>query len=148
VGVVVLLVTVCLDAGFAAVSRSLVASIGGAKRWHALSSLVSLVILAPIFLLSQLYGMNSSVQQDPVLQHVDDSSSQVSNVTWSLVIWIVYIGICTVMDFYFTSLVSARLGSHSVTCLAKSSITLTAFVLWYVYLVLTLSSVRRCMSCF
>ncbi|KAA3677950.1 solute carrier family 30 (zinc transporter), member 5/7 [Paragonimus westermani] len=37
------------------------------------------------------------------------------------------------MDFYFTSLVGARLGSHSVTCLAKSSITLTAFVLCFIW---------------
>ncbi|VDP88535.1 unnamed protein product [Echinostoma caproni] len=56
VGVLILVVVICLDAAFAATSRTLVASLGGAKRLHAISALVSSGILVLLFLVSMLFG--------------------------------------------------------------------------------------------
>lgn len=60
-GVVLLFVTLCLHAGYTSVAKKLSVEVGGAKRLHSLSSLVSAGILCPwacfIFLTTEVRHM-------------------------------------------------------------------------------------------
>ncbi|KAK8782149.1 hypothetical protein V5799_016509 [Amblyomma americanum] len=49
-GVLLLVLTLCLQAGFRTLSRTLAVDIGGAKRLNALSSITSVALLAPLLL--------------------------------------------------------------------------------------------------
>ncbi|CAH8441640.1 unnamed protein product [Dicrocoelium dendriticum] len=126
IGVVVLLLAVCLDAGFTALSRNLVSSIGGAKRFQALSSMLSVCLLVPIFLLVKLCrSWWLSTQTSPVLIDPDDfgSLSEHSNTNHLISLFLVVcIGVAFVVDFYFTALISNRIGPHRVAHLSKVSI--------------------------
>ncbi|CAH8467043.1 unnamed protein product [Schistosoma turkestanicum] len=141
VGVVVLISAVCLDAGLASISRTLVTSLGGAKRLYSLSALISFIILIPLFLLTHfLSGSSIHVEEQSnllnMVENVDnpishESSQSIPQRDW--LFWMVFTSIMHVIDFYVTSLVSGRLGAQSVTRLAKLTVVITSLafsLLW------------------
>ncbi|KAG5454260.1 Zinc transporter 5, partial [Clonorchis sinensis] len=136
VGVVILFLAVCLDAGCAALSKNLVTSVGGAKRLHALAAPVSFGILIPIFLLSHLWGTGLSPYQTPIERN-ERSAILSANLQAGPLIFLLmklsFVAVTIVMDFYFTSLVSVRLGAQATTFLAKLCVTITALVLSLVW---------------
>ncbi|CAH8466593.1 unnamed protein product [Heterobilharzia americana] len=137
VGVVVLISAVCMDAGLAAISRTLVTCVGGAKRLHSLSALISFIILIPLYLLTHFYFGDSLSTKEPsdllkMVESVDNlvptnGGSQIaSQAEW--IFWMVCTSVIHVLDFYMTSLVSSRLGAHSVTRLAKMVVVLSGLI--------------------
>ncbi|KAA0194745.1 Zinc transporter 5 [Fasciolopsis buskii] len=143
-GVLILLVATCLDAAFAAASRTLVASLGGAKRLHALSALVSSCILVVLFLVCRLLGWTAlPFQGHPQVLyadgHNDDLSGDLgqsidqSTNSATLFLRIAYIGAVVVLDFYLTSIASTRLGVQTVTNLGKLAVTIAAFGLCFLW---------------
>ncbi|TPP62239.1 Zinc transporter 5 [Fasciola gigantica] len=143
-GVLILLVTVSLDAAFAATSRALVASLGGAKRLHALSALVSSCILVVIFLVSRLLGWTALPYQGHSLGSLVDGredelpvdsglSFGQSTVSVYVFLWMAYIGAVLILDFYLMSVASTRLGVQTVTNLGKLTVTMAAFALCFLW---------------
>lgn len=55
-----------------------------------------------------------------------ESSGNIPQRDW--LFWMVYISTMHVIDFYMTSLVSGRLGSQSVTRLAKLTVVITSLI--------------------
>ncbi|CAH8834262.1 unnamed protein product [Trichobilharzia szidati] len=137
VGVLVLIGAVCLDSGLATLSRTLVASIGGAKRLHSLSALISFIILIPMYMFTHFYYETSIYTKEPsdLLKMIDNVDSQItsddsSNVSsqGNWIFWMVCTSVIHVIDFYMTSLVSGRLGAHSVTRVAKLVVVVTGLI--------------------
>lgn len=137
IGVLVLLAAMCLDAGFTTLSRDLVSSTGGAKRFHALSSMLCLSLLVPILLFMKLcrcWWLNT--QTAPVFIDPNDFGSlsgHLSAKTSLLFFLVVCIGIAFVVDFYSTALVTNRIGSHRVAHLSKVSIVSLSFLMYFLW---------------
>ncbi|KAL1431205.1 hypothetical protein MTO96_014587 [Rhipicephalus appendiculatus] len=107
-GVLLLALTLLLQAGFRTLSRTLAVDVGGAKRLNALSSVISTVLLAPLLLFVKVpSSMNGEALQVPFF-----------------VLPLVFSGLAVfVLDYYVESVCTLRLDS----CITARLGSLTVF---------------------
>ncbi|CAN7941725.1 unnamed protein product, partial [Ixodes hexagonus] len=118
-GVLLLVLTLCLQTGFKTLSRTLAVDIGGAKRLNALSSVMSTVALAPLALILQF--STSSVQ--------DRTSSAVPFLPPMAFSGIILF----VLDYYVESVCQARLGPQASAKLGSLTVFTAALTLAFLW---------------
>ncbi|KAM7286069.1 zinc transporter 5 [Ixodes scapularis] len=113
-GVLLLVLTLCLQTGFRTLSRTLAVDIGGAKRLNALSSVISMVALAPLALILQF---STSAGKD----HVSAVPFLPPMAFSGIVLF--------VLDYYVESVCQARLGPQASAKLGSLTVFSAALAL-------------------
>ncbi|EEC14574.1 zinc exporter, putative [Ixodes scapularis] len=113
-GVLLLVLTLCLQTGFRTLSRTLAVDIGGAKRLNALSSVISMVALAPLALVLQF---STSAGKD----HVSAVPFLPPMAFSGIVLF--------VLDYYVESVCQARLGPQASAKLGSLTVFSAALAL-------------------
>ncbi|KAM7536981.1 hypothetical protein Aperf_G00000063588 [Anoplocephala perfoliata] len=123
-GALILLLSACAEAGFNSAARSLVSSIGGSKRLHALSTCASVPVVLVFTILAAFLGTIFVHTEPSKLDIPVTEFSYFYGFTATFLVVVVFVA-----DFYFTEFMVRKVGPNSVQKASYPSLALTAFLL-------------------
>ncbi|VDN99258.1 unnamed protein product [Rodentolepis nana] len=123
-GAILLLISACAEAGFTSAARTLAASIGGAKRLHALSTCASVFLILLVSTFAAFFGTIFFHRQPSKLDIPLTEFSYSYGFFATLLVVLVFVA-----DFYFTEFMVRKAGPNSVQRASYPCLAITAFLI-------------------